>query len=89
MYISKFQILNFKSYRDSTEIEFKPGFNIITGKNNAGKTALLEALTLRFGANRSSSRNAKFCDFLMSEATQVLCLQSRVLKSRCSVDQPY
>jgi len=49
MYISKFQVLNFKSYRDSTEIEFKPGFNIITGQNNAGKTALLEALTLHFG----------------------------------------
>jgi energy-coupling factor transporter ATP-binding protein EcfA2 len=46
MYISKFQVSNFKSYRDSTEVEFKPGFNIITGQNNAGKTALLEALTL-------------------------------------------
>jgi hypothetical protein len=39
--------------------------------------------------SRSSSRNAEFCDFLMSEAREVLCLQSRVLKSRCSVDQPY
>jgi predicted ATPase len=48
MYISKFQVSNFKSYRDSIEVEFKPGFNIITGQNNAGKTALLEALTLRF-----------------------------------------
>ena len=47
MYISKFQVLNFKSYRDSNEIEFKPGFNIITGQNSAGKTALLEAMTLQ------------------------------------------
>jgi RHS repeat-associated protein len=48
MYISKFQVSNFKSYRDSIDVEFKPGFNIITGQNNAGKTALLEALTLQF-----------------------------------------
>jgi hypothetical protein len=51
MYISKFQISNYKSYRETGEIEFKPGFNVITGKNNAGKTALLEALTLQFEAN--------------------------------------
>jgi energy-coupling factor transporter ATP-binding protein EcfA2 len=51
MYISKFQVLNFKSYRDSNEILFKPGFNIITGQNSAGKTALLEAMTLQFVAS--------------------------------------
>src|SRR5205814_6001950 len=48
MYISKFQVFNYKSYHDSTEIEFKPGFNIVTGQNNAGKTALLDTLTLEF-----------------------------------------
>jgi predicted ATPase len=51
MYISTFQVSNFKSYRDPIEVEFKPGFNIITGQNNAGKTALLEALTLQFSSN--------------------------------------
>jgi energy-coupling factor transporter ATP-binding protein EcfA2 len=51
MYISKFQISNYKSYLDSNEVEFKRGFNVITGKNNAGKTALLEALNLQFDAN--------------------------------------
>jgi DNA repair exonuclease SbcCD ATPase subunit len=50
MYLSKFQVLNYKSYRDSTEIELKRGFNIITGQNSAGKTALLEALALDFKA---------------------------------------
>jgi predicted ATPase len=48
MHISKFQITNYKSYRDSGEIELQPGFNILTGQNSAGKTALLEALTLQF-----------------------------------------
>src|SRR5260370_1638867 len=48
MHISKFQITNYKSYRDSGEIELEPGFNILTGQNSAGKTALREALTLQF-----------------------------------------
>ena len=51
MYISRFQILNYKSYLKTAEIEFKPGFNVVTGKNNAGKTSLLEALTLQFDGN--------------------------------------
>lgn len=51
MHISKLQVFNYKSYRDSTEIELKPGFNIITGQNSSGKTALLEALTFRILLN--------------------------------------
>ena len=48
MYLSKFQIVNYKSFRDSGVLEFKPGINIIVGTNNSGKTALLEALSLSF-----------------------------------------
>ncbi len=47
MYISKFRLQNYKSYFDSNEIELQPGINIITGQNNAGKTALLQGLSLR------------------------------------------
>jgi recombinational DNA repair ATPase RecF len=48
MHISKFQIANYKSFQESGEIVLKPGFNVLTGQNSAGKTALLEALTLQF-----------------------------------------
>lgn len=48
MLISKIQLFNYKSFRDSGWIKFQPGINIITGQNSAGKTALLEALTLGF-----------------------------------------
>jgi AAA15 family ATPase/GTPase len=44
MYLSKFRVKNYKSFRDSGEIEFKPGINVIVGQNNSGKTALLEAI---------------------------------------------
>ncbi|MEA5554664.1 AAA family ATPase [Anabaena cylindrica UHCC 0172] len=57
MYIKKLQVFNYKSYSDSGsgEMEFSPGINIIVGKNNAGKTSLLEVLTLDFENQRHRS----------------------------------
>lgn len=48
MYISKFSINNYKSYLKSGDLELNKGINIITGQNNAGKTALLQSLSLNF-----------------------------------------
>ncbi|WP_446356510.1 AAA family ATPase [Coleofasciculus sp. A1-SPW-01] len=48
MFLAKFRLYNYKSFRDSGWLEFAPGINIIVGQNNSGKTALLEALTLNF-----------------------------------------
>lgn len=47
MYISKIRVKDYKSFRDSGDIEFKPGINLIVGQNNAGKTTLLEALEIK------------------------------------------
>ncbi len=47
MYISKIRVKDYKSFRDSGDIEFKSGINIIVGQNNAGKTSLLEALEIK------------------------------------------
>jgi predicted ATP-dependent endonuclease of OLD family len=47
MFLKNFQLFNYKSYIDSGLLEFTPGINIIVGQNNSGKTALLEAMTLR------------------------------------------
>lgn len=47
MFITNFQLFNYKSYFESELLTFTPGINIIVGKNNSGKTALLEALTLK------------------------------------------
>ncbi|HYW20132.1 MAG TPA: AAA family ATPase [Nodularia sp. (in: cyanobacteria)] len=38
----------FSKLLDSGLMEFTPGINIIVGRNNAGKTSLLELLTLKF-----------------------------------------
>ncbi len=51
MYISRFQVSNYKSFLESQTLEFTPGFNIVSGQNNSGKTALLEAMGLAFVAH--------------------------------------
>ncbi len=48
MRIERFRVQNYKSFIDSGEIELSSGFNVVVGANNVGKTALLEALGLRF-----------------------------------------
>jgi predicted ATPase len=49
--IDKITIRNYKSFRESEELKFTSGFNIVAGQNNTGKTALLQALGLRFDSN--------------------------------------
>ena len=46
MWVKSFRALNYKSFEDSEVQALRPGFNILLGKNNSGKTALLEALSL-------------------------------------------
>lgn len=55
MYLSKLRVTSFKSFHDSGELFFKPGINIIIGPNNSGKTALLEALSLKISNNPHKS----------------------------------
>jgi predicted ATPase len=51
VYIAHFQVSNYKSFSSFREIDLEPGFNVIVGQNNVGKTALVEALSLQFGSN--------------------------------------
>jgi AAA15 family ATPase/GTPase len=48
MLISSCQISNYKSFLKSEELHFTEGFNIVVGQNNVGKTALIEALSLKY-----------------------------------------
>jgi len=48
MYLSAFRLTNYKSFADSGVLHFQPGFNVIVGQNNAGKTALVEGLSQHF-----------------------------------------
>jgi hypothetical protein len=59
MRFNKVQIKNYKSFRDSGAITFGAGMNVIVGKNSAGKTALLEALSLAFSSKPHTSVRTK------------------------------
>ena len=50
MYISKIQITNFRGFNDTVTIEFNEGVNVLIGANNCGKSNLIKALSLIFGA---------------------------------------
>jgi AAA ATPase domain/AAA domain, putative AbiEii toxin, Type IV TA system len=50
MYIQSIRIKNYKSYRDSGEIPLGQNFSVIVGKNDSGKSAFLEALSLAHAA---------------------------------------
>jgi predicted ATP-dependent endonuclease of OLD family len=51
MYLKKLKLLNFRSY-ESIEIEFDQNLNVIIGKNDIGKSTILEALDVFFGQER-------------------------------------
>src|SRR5713101_6474578 len=57
MHIASFRIENYKSFRATPEFVLTPGFNVIVGQNNVGKTALVEALSL--GAGQKPHRSAR------------------------------
>lgn len=51
MKLVKARIVNYKCYRDTGDLDLSPGFNIFIGKNDAGKSALLEGLSLSTPSN--------------------------------------
>jgi predicted ATPase len=55
MYIETFRVRNYKSFRETPEVRLTPGFNVVVGRNNVGKTALVEALSLRFTPKQHQS----------------------------------
>jgi hypothetical protein len=48
MYITSAKIRSYKNFRETQTFHLSPGFNVVIGQNNAGKTALIEALSMSF-----------------------------------------
>src|SRR5229473_1370202 len=72
MYISRVQIGNYKSFLGPPPLEFTQGFNIISGQNNAGKTALLEIAGLNFlGVPHRSIRTIPVRDTIPEQVSWV------------------
>ncbi|MGM0568311.1 MAG: DNA replication/repair protein RecF [Elusimicrobiota bacterium] len=61
MFLKKLHIQNFRNH-SSFIAEFRPGINIITGKNGAGKTNILEAIF--FLSTSASPRASSYADMM-------------------------
>ena len=51
MRIDSVAIANYKSYLEKQTIHFEPGFNLLLGTNNAGKTTVLDVLDMEINLN--------------------------------------
>ncbi len=54
MYISRIRIQNYRNFKDM-EVDFNDGINVIIGHNNAGKSNLINALSMFFDSNTKKS----------------------------------
>lgn len=55
MYLSKLEILGFKSFAQKTDIQFNEGVTSIVGPNGCGKTNIVDAIRWCLGEQRSST----------------------------------
>lgn len=62
MYIKELAIKNFRNFKNAV-LEFSPGINFITGQNAAGKTNIIEAVSIT--ANARSFRNVPDSEIIM------------------------
>src|SRR5713226_2828068 len=52
MYLSTIEVKNFRSLKELL-VEFQPGLNVLVGRNNTGKTNLMEAIRHALGPSAS------------------------------------
>ena len=72
MILEKLIIENFKGIK-SASIEFSKNINIIIGKNNTGKTSILEALSLLF-----SSRYNQYVSYYLPDNQDEIILKAYI-----------
>jgi energy-coupling factor transporter ATP-binding protein EcfA2 len=61
MYIESARITNYRSILDSGSLTFSPGFNLVVGANNVGKSSLLHCLACKFtGDPHKSTHTATY-----------------------------
>lgn len=47
MHIETVEIENYKCFLDRQTLNFEPGFNLLVGANNAGKTTVLDVMDMQ------------------------------------------
>ena len=67
-YLKQLIIQNFATFKNQT-IHFHAGLNSIVGETGSGKSLVLDALQLIFGARADKKIIRKDCDFALIEAS--------------------
>lgn len=67
MYLKNLEIEGFKSFADSTNLEFKNGFTAIVGPNGCGKSNVSDAIRWAIGEQRSKTlRSTRITDLIFN-----------------------
>ena len=67
MYLKNLELEGFKSFADSTNLEFKNGFTAIVGPNGCGKSNISDAIRWAIGEQRSKTlRSTRITDLIFN-----------------------
>ena len=66
MKLEKLKLKNFRKFNE-LEINFNAGLNVFVGENNAGKTAIIDAIKLILDTNSAEYNNIDIDDFYVGE----------------------
>lgn len=81
MYVSKLRVDGFRGLSDF-EAKFKPGLNVVIGPNNAGKSALIDALRLALTpVNRASQSYFRNDDFSVGSHSATIRVEASQLSA--------
>ena len=78
-FIKSLYIENFRNHK-SLEIQASKSSIVIHGKNGAGKTSILEALSIF--SNGKGLRNSKLLEMIKKRSRNVLCLYKHTKKEK-------
>ena len=70
MYLSKLELVGFKSFADKTEFKFTPGFTALVGPNGCGKTNIVDAIRWVLGEQKSSVLRSDLMENVIFNGTQ-------------------